>query len=71
MVTVCGYTFLTRLCLNRSPMMRCLFPLFGLTVAILLLTACQGPRPLAEEDRPPPLLLISIDGFRHDYFDLA
>ena len=71
MVTVCGYTFLTHLCLNRSPMMRCLFPLFGLTVATLLLTACQGPRPLAEEDRPPPLLLISIDGFRHDYFDLA
>lgn len=36
------------------------------------LAACQpGKKPVDIEDQPQPLLLISIDGFRHDYFDLA
>jgi len=39
-------------------------------VSALLLTAgCDLRR--ADDQRPTPLLLISIDGFRHDYFDLA
>lgn len=42
-----------------------------LILLAFLLTGCQGTRQVAEEDRPPPLLLISIDGFRYDYFDLA
>ena len=45
-------------------------------LAIMLLAACQHePRPSglagSEQERPAPLLLISIDGFRYDYFDLA
>lgn len=36
-----------------------------------LLLGCEGTRGPVVEDRPPPLLLISIDGFRHDYFDFA
>ena len=47
-----------------------LIPLLFLLIVVLL-AGCQGARPLAEEDRPLPLLLISIDGFRYDYFDLA
>ncbi len=42
-----------------------------LALVVLGLTACQRSRDVAEQDRPPPLLLISIDGFRYDYFDLA
>ncbi len=38
---------------------------------VLSLSGCQDTRPVAEEERPLPLLLISIDGFRYDYFDLA
>ncbi len=42
-----------------------------MSVSLTSLTACQGTPSVAEEDRPPPLLLISIDGFRYDYWDLA
>ena len=42
-----------------------------LLTSLLVLVGCQGTRPVAEENRPPPLLLISIDGFRFDYWDLA
>ena len=35
---------------------------------VLLLAACT---PSGEGERPPPLLLISIDGFRHDYLERA
>ncbi len=36
------------------------------------LSACKpASKPVDIDDRPQPLLLISIDGFRHDYFDLA
>lgn len=45
--------------------------LAAILLSVVLLGGCQGPRPVAEEDRPLPVLLISIDGFRHDYFDLA
>jgi predicted AlkP superfamily pyrophosphatase or phosphodiesterase len=38
---------------------------------IALLGGCQPTTRNLAEDRPPPLLLISIDGFRHDYYDLA
>ncbi len=38
-----------------------------LVCATLLLTACQAIGPDAPDARPTPLLLISIDGFRHDY----
>ncbi|MFU8831712.1 MAG: ectonucleotide pyrophosphatase/phosphodiesterase, partial [Wenzhouxiangella sp.] len=38
---------------------------------LLTLTACEPVIQAQPVDRPPPLLLISIDGFRHDYFDLA
>ena len=38
-------------------------------MVLLLVTGCQGHR--ADGQRPTPLLLISIDGFRHDYFDLT
>jgi len=31
----------------------------------------DSPNPSADELATPPLLLISIDGFRHDYFELA
>ncbi|MEE4637457.1 MAG: ectonucleotide pyrophosphatase/phosphodiesterase [Wenzhouxiangella sp.] len=43
----------------------------SLLALLLALSACHGTRELPESDRPAPLLLISIDGFRHDYFDLA
>ncbi|QOC22551.1 alkaline phosphatase family protein [Wenzhouxiangella sp. AB-CW3] len=36
---------------------------------LLLSAACQ-PRAEDVGEQPAPLLLISIDGFRHDYFDL-
>ncbi|MFP4209205.1 MAG: ectonucleotide pyrophosphatase/phosphodiesterase [Wenzhouxiangella sp.] len=42
-----------------------------LSLCLLLLAGCQGTRQAPESDRPLPLLLISIDGFRHDYFELA
>ncbi len=44
------------------------FVLVGITLCLL---SCHGTRQIPEEDRPAPLLLISIDGFRYDYFDLA
>lgn len=37
----------------------------GLTA--VLLSACQTGSSDARDESPPPLLLISIDGFRHDY----
>jgi predicted AlkP superfamily pyrophosphatase or phosphodiesterase len=40
--------------------------LFGLAALVL---ACSGQP--ARDDQRYPLLLISIDGFRHDYFDLT
>ncbi len=46
-----------------------LFP--ALLLSLLSLAACQDTRPIEEEDQPPPLLLISIDGMRHDYLDLV
>ncbi len=39
-------------------------------VLISLLAACQPAPADPVEQRPQPLLLISIDGFRHDYFEL-
>lgn len=42
-----------------------------LSIGLLTLSGCQGTPSVPAEDRPPPLLLISIDGFRHDYWDLA
>ena len=57
---------------QSSPTMRPVSLLVSfLALVVLTLPACQGARPVAAEDRPPPLLLISIDGFRYDYFDLA
>ncbi len=57
---------------------------FGCLLAVLLCVACgtaESPRPAADripasfvplrEQRPAPLLLISIDGFRHDYRERA
>jgi predicted AlkP superfamily pyrophosphatase or phosphodiesterase len=41
----------------------------GLCGLALLIIACSRPPSRAAET--PPLLLISIDGFRHDYLDLA
>lgn len=38
-----------------------------LACTALLLMACQAVGPGSPEARPTPLLLISIDGFRHDY----
>lgn len=35
------------------------------------LTGCQSSAPATEQDRPLPLLLISIDGMRYDYLDLV
>ena len=35
------------------------------------LSACLKSERLEPDQRPTPLLLISIDGFRHDYFDLT
>ena len=46
----------------------------GLSLAALLLvlvSACQQTPSIAIDERPPPLLLISIDGFRHDYFGMV
>lgn len=40
-------------------------------LASLLATGCEGTRGPSVADRPMPVLLISIDGFRYDYFDLA
>ena len=40
------------------------------TIIISLLAACQPAPADPVEQRPAPLLLISIDGFRHDYFEL-
>lgn len=37
----------------------------------IVLSACNSTQAPTETQRPMPLLLISIDGFRHDYFDLA
>ena len=45
--------------------------IFAPLALLLMLSGCQGTGTLAEDQRPLPLLLISIDGFRHDYFDLA
>lgn len=42
-----------------------------LILALLLLSACPERHAPAADGRPDPLLLISIDGFRHDYLDLA
>ncbi|MFW5815236.1 MAG: ectonucleotide pyrophosphatase/phosphodiesterase [Wenzhouxiangella sp.] len=52
--------------MRRLPIVLCL-----LLLSLLGLSACQGTREVPEADRPAPVLLISIDGFRHDYFDLA
>ena len=48
---------------------RLLVLILSLILPLILLTACVGQT--AREERPTPLLLISIDGFRFDYFDLA
>jgi predicted AlkP superfamily pyrophosphatase or phosphodiesterase len=37
---------------------------------LLAMTACRTGAEQAPQHRPAPLLLISIDGFRHDYFDM-
>jgi len=44
-------------------------PFVGLIGLALLVIACSNPSPRDAET--PPLLLISIDGFRHDYLDLT
>ena len=47
--------------------------MLSLLLAGLLLclsSACQQTASVPVDERPPPLLLISIDGFRHDYFDM-
>ncbi len=43
--------------------------LVGISLTFTL-TGCSSPEP-ADSGRTPPLLLISIDGFRHDYFELT
>ncbi len=43
---------------------------FITTLLVGLLAACQPAPADPVGQRPPPLLLISIDGFRHDYFEL-
>jgi predicted AlkP superfamily pyrophosphatase or phosphodiesterase len=52
-------------------MQRALFVL----LITLLTAACQAKQgdsqPRLSQNRPPPLLLISLDGFRHDYRDKA
>ncbi|TVQ42266.1 MAG: alkaline phosphatase family protein [Wenzhouxiangella sp.] len=51
--------------------------LLAIAILSLGLLACQSETRLGSNaesqaaERPMPLLLISIDGFRHDYFDLA
>lgn len=40
-----------------------------LSLAVLVLSACQSGPPDDSGDKPAPLLLISIDGFRHDYIE--
>ncbi|WP_376692918.1 alkaline phosphatase family protein [Wenzhouxiangella sp. EGI_FJ10409] len=40
-----------------------------LSLAVLALSACQSRPPEGSGDKPTPLLLISIDGFRHDYIE--
>jgi predicted AlkP superfamily pyrophosphatase or phosphodiesterase len=45
--------------------------LIGLLLLILNAIGCQPVARQAEGVRPPPLLLISIDGMRHDYYDLT
>lgn len=44
------------------------FSLYALALAAAL-AACQAGPPGQPEGKPAPLLLISIDGFRHDYID--
>ncbi|MDE1963389.1 MAG: alkaline phosphatase family protein [Xanthomonadaceae bacterium] len=49
--------------------MKILFRLLALAL-LPLLAACAGTPPRTDGgDRPVPLLLISIDGYRHDYLD--
>jgi len=52
-------------------MSRIPFFFFTLVCVVLVLAGCHGTRQVPEDQRPAPLLLISIDGFRYDYFDLA
>ncbi len=43
----------------------------ALAVLLVLLAGCAGSRPGSEPPDPAPLILIGIDGFRHDYFARA
>lgn len=53
-------------CMKDSCITRLLKP--GITLLLLfLLTGCSPSDSASAADRPTPLLLISIDGFRHDY----
>ncbi|MFW5927174.1 MAG: ectonucleotide pyrophosphatase/phosphodiesterase [Wenzhouxiangella sp.] len=40
------------------------------SLAAVVLSACMGAKSDASRERPDPLLLISIDGFRHDYVSM-
>lgn len=50
---------------------RVLLSVFIAVMGSSLTTGCEGTRGPAMADRPMPVLLISIDGFRHDYFELG
>ncbi len=54
-----------------NPAGRLLGRIYMALALLIWLTACDRVTPAQPVDRPPPLLLISIDGFRHDYFDLV
>lgn len=50
-------------------LLRCLPAWLALIVVTALAAGCQSAPPERTEAAPPPVLLISIDGFRHDYFE--
>ncbi len=55
---------------NPAPVSRNALAAVALVAATIVLVACQPAPADPVEQRPTPLLLISIDGFRHDYFEL-
>ncbi|HSH27787.1 MAG TPA: hypothetical protein VK972_08510, partial [Wenzhouxiangella sp.] len=44
-------------------------PLLMLLAGLAVLVGCSAGPGEREQDKPHPLLLISIDGFRHDYIE--
>lgn len=56
---------------GKMTRLRMLFSVALGALLVLVPGACSRPAAVPVEELPPPLLLVSIDGFRHDYFDRA